>query len=333
MTNARGGSTNKSKLPTYAELRSRTDAPPGASWGLFGSTDQIGTVNLLDSEAVLRAVALVKRGTRFNLDYALDEFQPPISPYRRAHQHVIDSRHNGQIRDDHLGDFYLQASSQIDGLRHHRHKVYGFYNYAADDEIEVGTATLGIQHVAQTGIVGRGVVVDVERYLAECGRPIDLSGPYAISVADLDGAAAAQGVRFLPGDVLLLNTGWARHFRNDLSYDERAKIIKERRFCGLEQSHEILEWIWDNHFSVVASDTVAVEVRPCVDGSPFADSVERLMHPDLIALLGVTLGELWKLDELAADCAADGVYECMVVSKPLNLVGGVGSPANALALK
>jgi hypothetical protein len=58
-----------------------------------------------------------------------------------------------------------------------------------------------------------------------------------------------------------------------------------------------------------------------------------MMHPDLIAMLGVCLGELWKLDELAQDCANDGVYEVMVTCKPLNLVGGVGSPANALALK
>ena len=57
------------------------------------------------------------------------------------------------------------------------------------------------------------------------------------------------------------------------------------------------------------------------------------MHHDLIALLGFVLGELFALDELADDCAADGVYEFMVTSKVLNLVGGVGSPPNAVAIK
>jgi hypothetical protein len=58
-----------------------------------------------------------------------------------------------------------------------------------------------------------------------------------------------------------------------------------------------------------------------------------MMHPELIAPLGVHLGELWKLDELAEDCARNGVHECMATAKPLHLVGGVGPPPNALALK
>lgn len=32
-------------------------------------------------------------------------------------------------------------------------------------------------------------------------------------------------------------------------------------------------------------------------------------------------------------CAADGKYEFLLTAKPLNLVGGVGSPANAMAVK
>ena len=50
-----------------------------------------------------------------------------------------------------------------------------------------------------------------------------------------------------------------------------------------------------------------------------------------IALLGFVIGELWWLDDLAADCTRTGVYDCLVVAKPLNLTGGVGSPANATA--
>jgi hypothetical protein len=57
------------------------------------------------------------------------------------------------------------------------------------------------------------------------------------------------------------------------------------------------------------------------------------MHPQLIALLGMVVGELWRLDELAADCAGDGIYEFLLVVKPLNVVGGVGSPPNATAVK
>jgi len=47
----------------------------------------------------------------------------------------------------------------------------------------------------------------------------------------------------------------------------------------------------------------------------------------------MALGELWSLDALSEDCAADGVYERMVASVPLNLPGGIGSPANAIAIE
>lgn len=320
-------------LPAYDDLMKREDAPPGSAWGLFGQDDQIGTVNLLDAEAVRNAAQLVRRGATFNLDYELDAFQPAISPFRKNHQHVVNSRHDGQVRDDFVTDFYMQASSQIDGLRHHRHSVYGSYGGIPDSEISSGSSALGIQHVAQHGIVGRGVLLDVARYLKERGRPIDLKAGHAITVADLEGAAQAQGVTFRTGDILLLHTDWARHFLEEIDQEERLRIIREKTYCGLLQSRETMAWIWDRHFSVVASDTVAVEVRPVSANSPFTNNIEKMMHPDLIALLGISLGELWKLDTLAADCAADGAYECMVIAKPLNLVGGVGSPANAVALK
>ena len=54
---------------------------------------------------------------------------------------------------------------------------------------------------------------------------------------------------------------------------------------------------------------------------------------DRFSVLGMPIGELWWLDGLAEDCAADGVYEFFFTSAPLNVPGGVGSPPNALAIK
>ena len=47
----------------------------------------------------------------------------------------------------------------------------------------------------------------------------------------------------------------------------------------------------------------------------------------------MAVGEMFVLDALAEDCVADGVYEGLFTSAPLNKVGGSGSPANALAIK
>ena len=73
------------------------------------------------------------------------------------------------------------------------------------------------------------------------------------------------------------------------------------------------------------SDNLAVEVWPAGGG--------RSLPRDGFALLGLVLGERFALEALADDCARDHVYECLFVAKPLHLRAGVGSPANALAMK
>jgi hypothetical protein len=71
-----------------------------------------------------------------------------------------------------------------------------------------------------------------------------------------------------------------------------------------------------------------LEVQPFDTGS-----VDGFLHYRLIPLLGIAIGEMFALDALGADCKADGRYEGLFVSAPLNKPGGIGSTANALALK
>ena len=84
---------------------------------------------------------------------------------------------------------------------------------------------------------------------------------------------------------------------------------------------------------LVGSDNIGVEPTGAVPESELGVGIRAGLHGHLIGLLGLALGEMWRLDELAADCAQDGVYDFMVVAKPLNVVGGVGTPANATAIK
>src|SRR5437870_4006335 len=114
------------KDATYADLLARTDAPAGSCWGIFGADDEIGSVNHLTPECVLEAARSVVRGALFNLDYPVNKFNPPLSTTRGLAKHTIfQPSHLG--RDDYLDNFYLQSTSQIDGLRHMR-TVDGFYN-------------------------------------------------------------------------------------------------------------------------------------------------------------------------------------------------------------
>ncbi len=328
-------------VPSFAELLKRTDAPPGSSWRVFGENDQLGTVNFLTPERILEAKECIKLGKFFNLDCPLDAFDPPILSHRKTVKHSIfgSSPHH---RDDCIDSFFLQSGSQIDGLRHFRHPVHGFYNGASNGSIVPGDPTLGVNRMADHGIVWRGVLVDLERYLSATGRRLNYSVGDPIHVELVDQAAAAQGVKFRSGDVLLLRTGWLKYYFG-MSLEERTAFPKSMRSPWLVQSYETLAWIWDHQFSVCACDNFGLECFPPIEASPFALEVQdvpdvhprhtSMMHASMIALLGLTIGEQWNLEALAADCANDGVWECFVSVKALNLTGGVGSPANAFALK
>jgi hypothetical protein len=49
--------------------------------------------------------------------------------------------------------------------------------------------------------------------------------------------------------------------------------------------------------------------------------------------MGLTIGELWDLDALAADCAETQVWEFLLVAAPIPFTGAVGAPVNPIALK
>ena len=140
-------------VPSYAELLQRSDAPAGSSWGLFGGDDEVGTLNFLTPERVVEAAGCVRRGVTFNLDCALDAFNPPILSNRKTLRHTIVGS-GPHHRDDYVDGFYMQSGSQVDGLRHFRHPVHGFYNRTPDDAVTGQSPRLGINRFAERAMVG-----------------------------------------------------------------------------------------------------------------------------------------------------------------------------------
>lgn len=327
-------------LPDYAGLCARTDAPAGSAWGLWGAEDQLGTVNLLTPERIVRAAGMVRTGKRFNLDHPVNAFEPFPSGTRHAAEHHTFAN-NAFHRDDYLDSFYLQSSSQIDSLRHIGHPEHGFYGGRPKEEVTGDTTVLGVHNYAQAGIVGRGVLLDVDRYLAGQGTHLQVDDATAFDADLLEATAAAHSVDILDGDLLLVRTGWAGRYLA-LSTQERIALNKHRSVPGLAQTEAVVRWLWDHRIAMVAADNTGVERYPA-QNSDFYDAAypppekgpnhNGMIHRPLIALLGMAMGELWALDELAADCAADGCYEFMLTASPLNLIGGAGSPSNAIAIK
>lgn len=339
--------TLRRDVPSYAELLARQDAPPGSAWGVFGEGDEVGTLNFLTPQHRREAARRVVTGETFPLDIPLDAFSEPLITHRGALVHTVFGL-NEYHRDDRIDNFFPQATSQIDGLRHFGHPDYGFYNDADPSRLVAGTPTLGVQRFSEHGIVGRGLLLDVARFLADAGDPIDYREPRAVPVRILDETARHQDVHVEPGDILLIRFGWLGH---RLKYGEPRSSAQERNdpvggrllSVGLSQSHDTAAWLWDHQVALAAADNVALEAWPAsgshleveaeTSGALAPSAHSGMLHRILIPLLGLAIGELWQLDDLALACAADERYDFMVAASPLRLPGGVGSPANAVAIR
>lgn len=311
-------------IPPFDELPVFEKTGDRHAWKVWGDSDGLGSVNRLTPERVLAACRAIRQGKVINLDLELTEPFPNLRP---PYHHEISVSRSG--RDDHLDGFYLQGSSQIDGLGHIRYREYGYWGGREDDAVDRGE--IGISHWAKHGIVGRGILIDVERYADAAGfagyDPLErvAVGPEAIAAI-----AAAEGVELSGADFLLLRTGWQREFRR-LELVARQGLLDALRGAnlhspGLDGTRETARWLWDQGTVGVLADNLAVEVLP-------VDRVAGFQHRRLIALMGMVVGELLELEDLSEDCASDGQYEFLTSLKPLRVPGGVGSPSNGYVIK
>jgi kynurenine formamidase len=105
---------------------------------------------------------------------------------------------------------------------------------------------------------------------------------------------------------------------------DRVAYMKQMPGLGLA----CVEWLHAREVAAVASDTNMVEVWP-----PEDPSILFPLHMLCIRDMGLTLGEMFDLEALAADCAQDGAWTFLFTAPPLPVTGGVGSPINPLAVK
>ena len=328
-----------SALPDYDDLPKR--AGLRAAWGVWGEGNDIyGCLNLLTPERVAAASGLVRRGAVFALNWSMGLPDPPLFG-RSKFAHEVTGAGTGH--DDVLHGWNTQSSSQWDGFRHIR-------NHAAQ-AAEPGTGHFGgvpdeehgIHHWARRGIAGRAVLADIARWREANGRPLRYDESDAIDPSEITECLAAQGTALAEGDILLVRTGWIEWYQRQ-PIDVRARLgdVGELKAPGFASGEVLARTLWNLHIAAIGCDNPGVEVWPPsqLTRAEYEAAREEQLHLHevfthcvLLPLLGLPLGEMWDLEALAADCAADGRYECFFTSAPLNLPAGVASPPNALAIK
>lgn len=314
------------------------DAP--SNWGKWGEDDEVGAVNYLTESAVLAGAKAVETGKRFMLGITIgSDAGDPVSKsggrHTADHHMTVDKGHfeAGKFnRTDYAGiEFaddviytYTHGTTHMDALGH------PWYDGQLYNGFDAETTKGGLQHcsihsIAERGVCGRAVLLDIARY-----RGVDhLERDTCITLEEIQECAQEQGVTIGERTILIIRTGWLEVF-----YDEGEEEFfgegeaSEYQEPGITASTDILEWFHDREIPVLVTDTISNEQYSSdVTGTTIP------LHGGLIRDQGVVFNEIAKLDELAADCAEDGKYDFLYVGAPLKINNGAGSPVNPVAIK
>jgi kynurenine formamidase len=301
-----------------------------SNWGRWGDGDVRGTLNFLTDEKRIMGARLVRRGISFSLAQPFDMNGPQTGWRRRTNPvHTmldtgLDAARGTQGFPHGFGGaddvvfMPLQCSTQWDGLGHifdHGRAWNG--RDAADVVTSEGDKVTGIETAAAL-IAGRAALLDAGRVL---GRDGELPDGFAITPSHLEAVIVAHGVPVGRGDIVLVRTGQLARARRD-GWGGYAGGPAP----GL--SFTCAPWLHRTEIAAIATDTWGFEVRP----NEF-DHAFQPLHQVAIPHIGLFIGEMWDLEALAEDCAADGRYEFWLTAAPIPVTGAVGSPVNPIAVK
>lgn len=302
-----------------------------SNWGRWGPEDQRGTLNFITAEKIVEAAGLVRAGRAISLQLPLDGTGPQTGAFGRVnpvHQMVAtgtDHLAGAQVySNDPLGwgfaddslFLFLQGGTQWDALAHIFRDGTMYNGFSAADVTSRGAVRGGVENMPT--VVSRGVLLDMPAYFG-----VDHLEPgHVILPEDLDGACSRQGVEVCRGDIVLVRTGDMKARRNEPGWADYS--------AGDAPGLSLLTapWFYHREVAALATDTWGAEVRP----NELAGTFQPL-HLILIVSMGLLVGEIWQLDDLADDCRADGCYEFLFVGPPLVIPGAVGSPLNPQAIK
>ncbi|MSQ59242.1 MAG: cyclase family protein [Betaproteobacteria bacterium] len=339
--------------------------PEGSTWGDFGPDDQLGRLNLLTPARVLKAVQEVKTGKAFCLSLPLDypggnvlnprRHPPVLRPTLRNgkpnmnYQLGKDNPDMTDVVNDDVAIIHLQYSTQWDSLAHVGQLFDAdgdgqpepvFYNgyrggtdivgpSSADDAGAVGilpvkstshAKALGVENMAANCVQGRGVMIDIH---AHVGRERAVIGyDKLMRILEADSVVVEEG------DMVCIHTGFSQLL---LDLNRKPDLQTVDNSCAVldGRDQKLLRWITDSGLVSLIADNYAVEAHPATSHPGCCAALP--IHEHCLFKLGVNLGEMWYLTELAAWLRANKRSRFLLTAPPLRLPGAVGSPLTPIA--
>lgn len=311
----------------FAEIAAKVN-----NWGRWGTDDTIGTLNLIDRDARRRAARSVVDGDAFSLSLPLSAAEGIQLGFikGRVNPSIEMSRINvpeemaptGPSFSEDIVTFSMQCATHIDGLAHVSADGLLYNGFDAAEIGPDGSDRLGIHHLGP--VLTRGILLDVARARSEELLPAG----HPISVEDLEAAVELAGVRPMAGDAVCIRTGQMRHLALDGALDDPRRDLVAYTWPAPGLTMVTAGWLSDHDVSLAAIDTMTMEVFPGENEEDFLPV--HLLH---LREMGLTQGQNWVLDELAAAAAADGRYDFLLDATPLRFTGAVGSAVTPVALR
>ena len=279
----------------------------------WGAGDELGAVNHMGPETVLRAAGLIREGRVIELGQVLSS-DMPLGGTRHFDLYMKPTRMNPESNRRGSNEEIIvaemgQVGTQFDGFTH---QTIGDDLYNCIDQNDVmtrsGFTRLGIENVGT--LMTRGVLIDVAALKGVAVLPES----YEITVDDLQQALDRQGVALEPADAVLIHTGWGTFWDTDGD-----RFSANGPGIGLAAG----QWLVERDPMLVGADNVPVEVSPNPD-----PELSTPVHQIMLVINGIHLVERMKLNELAAA----GVYEFAFVVQPLKLKGATGSTVAPVAI-
>jgi kynurenine formamidase len=292
------------------------------NWGRWGADDRLGTLNLITPDHVRRAAATITEGRSVSMAIPIntvagpDNASPAIHHMTQMHDIPVGTS-KVTFSMDFLGmECHGDCHTHMDALCHIAYDQQMYNGLPADDVTSRGSRVLHVDDYS-TGIIGRGVLLDVPRH-----RGVDWLEPgEAVTRAELEEVERAQGVRLEEGDLFAFRTG--HHARRkalgawDNSYDGEGK-------AGLHV--DTIPWMHERGIAGFLPDGDGETVPSVVEGVMYP------IHPLQVVAMGMFVSDSLQLEDIGDACAELGRHEFMVTVAPLRIVGGTGCPFNPIAI-
>ena len=286
------------------------------NWGRWGDDDQRGAVNLIDAQKRVDALALARTGRVVSISRPYPKEPGPTNPNPAQHFMRRGERpfQSGAVVDYYGFIYHGHTHTHLDALSHVWDHRGGWQGRDPNEFVTGEGVTFGDVTAWDTGIITRGVLLDVPRHRGEPHVTVDRP----VLGSELEEIAAAQGVEVGPGDALVVYSGREtfQAANPDFFFGNR-----EEPAPGLHAS--CMGYIRDRDVSMLVWDMM--------DARPNEYELGWAVHPVIYAF-GVALVDNALLQPLAEACAEEGRYEFLLVVAPLNVPGGTGSPVNPLVI-